>query len=198
MKKSSNKGFTLVELIIVIAILAIIMLIAIPNFSGIQQRMQVRADKATAAQIGKAVRVWFTDCTTDPSLVSGDTDDTLKPSELAVITFPTATTFSVPATKEYSALCGINGYMSQGQKPSSMKTGNETDTSQQYVVFLSAAATNVAAKIVVMIAPTTGSTDYTRATADITSLKGVTVAASTATYAAGYDGDGAGVAYIEP
>lgn len=56
-----NKGFTLVELIIVIAILAIIMLIAIPNLSGIQQRMQVRADKASASQIGKAVRIWYTD-----------------------------------------------------------------------------------------------------------------------------------------
>ena len=58
---NKNKGFTLVELIIVIAILAIIMLIAIPNFSGIRQRMQVRADKASAAQIGKAVRIWYTD-----------------------------------------------------------------------------------------------------------------------------------------
>lgn len=58
---NKNRGFTLVELIIVIAILAIIMLIAIPNFSGIRQRMQVRADKASAAQIGKAVRIWYTD-----------------------------------------------------------------------------------------------------------------------------------------
>ena len=58
---NKNKGFTLVELIIVIAILAIIMLIAIPNFSGIRQRMQVRADKASAAQIGKAARIWYTD-----------------------------------------------------------------------------------------------------------------------------------------
>lgn len=66
-KLQSNKGFTLVELIIVIAILAIIMLIAIPNFSGIQQRMQVRADKATAAQIGKAVRIWYTEYNSDPA-----------------------------------------------------------------------------------------------------------------------------------
>lgn len=56
-----NKGFTLVELVIVIAILAIIMLIAIPNLSGVQQRMQVRADKASATQICKAVRIWYTD-----------------------------------------------------------------------------------------------------------------------------------------
>ena len=39
------------------------LLIAVPNFSGIQDRMAVRADKATAAQIGKAVRVWYTDAT---------------------------------------------------------------------------------------------------------------------------------------
>ena len=70
MKKTNNRGFTLVELIIVIAILAIIMLIAIPNFSGIQQRMQVRADKSTAAHIGKAVRVWFTDYTTDQDMLA--------------------------------------------------------------------------------------------------------------------------------
>ena len=194
MKKSSNKGFTLVELIIVIAILAIIMLIAIPNFSGIQQRMQVRADKATAAQIGKAVRVWFTDCTTDPSLVSGDTADTLTPAELAVISVTGASAYSVPATKEYSSLCGIDGYMSKDQKPSSMKTGNVTDTTQRYVAFLTAAATNTAAKIAVMIAPTTDG-----ATAAITSLKGVTAtAANTATFTAGYDGDGAGIGYVEP
>ena len=193
--RKTNKGFTLVELIIVIAILAIIMLIAIPNFSGIQQRMQVRADKATAAQIGKAVRVWFTDCTTDPSLVSGDDATTLKPDELAVISVTAADTYSIAATSEYSTLCGIEGYMSKDQHPSSMKTDNVTDTNQRYVVFLTAAATNVAAKIVVMVTTTTDGT----ATAAITSLKGVkATAANTATYTAAYDGIGAGIAYIEP
>ena len=194
--RKTNKGFTLVELIIVIAILAIIMLIAIPNFSGIQQRMQVRADKATAAQIGKAVRVWFTDCTTDTSLVSGDDATTLKPDELAVISVTAADTYSIAATSEYSTLCGIDGYMSKDQHPSSLKNAsNETDTNQRYVVFLTAASTNVAAKIAVMITTTSDGT----ATAAITSLKGVTaIADGKATYKAAYDGTSAGIAYIEP
>ena len=59
--KKMNKGFTLIELIIVIAILGVIALIAIPNLAGIRQRSQVSADIRTAEQIGKAIRIWQTD-----------------------------------------------------------------------------------------------------------------------------------------
>lgn len=83
-----NKGFTLVELIIVIAILAIIMLIAIPNFSGIQQRMQVRADKSSAAQICKAVRIWYTDnyATKNQSAIPELMNDA-EPPEIMVVPY---------------------------------------------------------------------------------------------------------------
>ena len=83
-----NRGFSLVELIIVIAILAIIMLIAIPNFSGIQQRMQVRADKSSAAQICKAVRIWYTDnyATRNQSVVPDLMNDA-EPPEVIVIPY---------------------------------------------------------------------------------------------------------------
>jgi len=64
----NNKGFTLIELIVVITILAIIMLIALPNFSGIQYRMKVRADMTTAGLLGRSVRLWYTDYTTDSAL----------------------------------------------------------------------------------------------------------------------------------
>ena len=76
--KKNNKGFTLIELIIVIAILGIIALIAIPNLAGIRQRSQVAADKRTAEQIGKTVRIWYTDTDANanrvlPSLNNTDT-----------------------------------------------------------------------------------------------------------------------------
>lgn len=172
MKKSSNKGFTLVELIIVIAILAIIMLIAIPNFSGIQQRMQVRADKATAAQIGKAVRVWFTDYTTDATLAAGATG--VLPKDVPAYASSTVTPI------KYSTLAGITDYISE-QKPSSLKkTDKSNDDTQCYGVFLTAAPTDSAAKIAIAIcSEATTLTAITSTTVD-------------------YDGSKAGVAYVEP
>ena len=46
-----KKGFTLIELIIVIAIIAILAAIAIPNFLAIQRKARVKADIATGKTI---------------------------------------------------------------------------------------------------------------------------------------------------
>ena len=61
MNYKSKKGFTLIELIIVIAILGIIALIAVPNLSGLLQRSKVNTDKRSAEAIGRAIRIWQTD-----------------------------------------------------------------------------------------------------------------------------------------
>ena len=192
MKKTSNKGFTLVELIIVIAILAIIMLIAIPNFSGIQQRMQVRADKSTAAQIGKAVRVWFTDFTTDSTL-GGDVADNILPaagtaaSGLAVMTGTEPNESATPDA--YDKLYNIKEYISEGQKPSSLRAADGTeDPNQFYGVFLTANSTDTAAKIAVAVATKDGDT-----------VKSIGVARkSDGKVDANYNGSAAAVAYVEP
>lgn len=42
-----------------IVLIMLIVLISIPNFSGVQSRMEVRADKATAAQVGNATSMWY-------------------------------------------------------------------------------------------------------------------------------------------
>lgn len=52
LKKSNKKGFTLMELLIVVAIIAILIAIAIPVFSGTLNKAKVAADEAN-------VRSWY-------------------------------------------------------------------------------------------------------------------------------------------
>lgn len=47
MKKSTKKGFTLVELVIVIAVIAILAAVLIPTFSGVIERANISADLQT-------------------------------------------------------------------------------------------------------------------------------------------------------
>lgn len=53
---AASKGFTLVELIVVIAIIGIIATIAIPNFTATQQRARIRAGANEIAQDFRQIR----------------------------------------------------------------------------------------------------------------------------------------------
>jgi len=55
----NRKGFTLIELVVVIAILGILALIAIPRFAGIRDRAEIQADRTTYKLVYDAAAVAY-------------------------------------------------------------------------------------------------------------------------------------------
>ncbi|WP_275297850.1 type II secretion system protein [Clostridium sp. YIM B02551] len=107
--KRKKKGFTLIELIIVLAIMAILAAIAIPGFNAIRQNSRIKADKQSCEAIKKAVQTLVVDGTlthtgtvtltteADVALVSGtidSTDITALRGVLADVKAPADTTIS--------------------------------------------------------------------------------------------------------
>ncbi|WP_319001033.1 prepilin-type N-terminal cleavage/methylation domain-containing protein [Clostridium algidicarnis] len=60
-ERKKKKGFTLIELIIVLAIIAIIAAIAIPNFTKVRTESKVKADTQSAETIRRITLTLVTD-----------------------------------------------------------------------------------------------------------------------------------------
>jgi len=58
-KLKNKKGFTLIELIVVLAVLAVIMAIAVPRFLGVQENAKVDSDKASLDLIAKTAELYY-------------------------------------------------------------------------------------------------------------------------------------------
>ena len=79
--KKAMKGFTLVEIMIVVAIIAILAAVAIPNFVKYRKASQASACIANLKQIQSAKEQWMMSHTTVPSAltdIAGDKDKLLK------------------------------------------------------------------------------------------------------------------------
>lgn len=81
-EKKKLKAFTLIELVIVIAILAILMAIAIPKFQEAKERAAITAHNANVRAIENAASLYLIDHPDHPKNTSHATDKTIYLSDL--------------------------------------------------------------------------------------------------------------------
>lgn len=90
-RPSSGTAFTLIELLIVVAIIAILAAIAVPNFLEAQTRAKVSRAKSDLRTLDTAITTYAVDYNCYPAAIAGTSADELK-----ALTTPIAYISSVP------------------------------------------------------------------------------------------------------
>lgn len=79
--RKKKKGFTLIELIIVIAIIAILAAVAVPKFGDVRKNASLKADVANAKVIADATSALIAEGTIGVKVDSGTLGDTTTPAK---------------------------------------------------------------------------------------------------------------------
>lgn len=74
----NDKGFTLIELMVVVIIIGILAAVAIPQFVGQTDKAKEKAAKADLKMIGNALEMYYNENNDYPSALSGLSPDYLK------------------------------------------------------------------------------------------------------------------------
>lgn len=118
-ERKKKKGFTLIELIIVLAIIAIIAAIAIPNFTKVRADSKVKADTQSAETIR---RITLT-LVTDEKVLPGDTFTVTAGTAGTAGAASTASTATEPNSKKIST-SDLSEYFKEVKKPQQGNTEN--------------------------------------------------------------------------
>lgn len=89
--KTNNKGFSLVELIIVIAIMAILIGVLAPQYLKFVERSRKSTDKQNVDEIVRAVEIYAADPEASPQIVTDDTGTTLTLTTSSAMTINSGT-----------------------------------------------------------------------------------------------------------
>lgn len=107
MKKTNNKGFSLVELIVVIAIMAVLMIVVAPQMLRYVERTRIQRDNSAIAEIANAAKIAMADETINKGLAKNGSWSVTASN--GVITFSSLTdTGSAPFVTELTAALGAS------------------------------------------------------------------------------------------
>ena len=104
MKKTNNKGFSLVELIVVIAIMAVLMVVVAPQMLRYVERTRIQRDNTAISEIANAVKIAMADENVNTNTATNTKVEAKKNATTGVVEF----TFdaSTALGKELTAVFG--------------------------------------------------------------------------------------------
>ncbi len=119
--KKGEEGFTLIELIVVIAILGFLMAIAIPRYTTAREQAAINATKANLHNLANAVEIYITE--------NNLTNEALNYNTVINATFPGGEPKN-PKGHNYTAGATFNAADFYIQDPDSYKNGTATEKYQ--------------------------------------------------------------------